>query len=112
MRARSERALTAVAVGSLALLAAGCIGENPVDADSGVKIFALLGGLEVGEGLSLQGAQAERIALPGMDATATEFVIVPFLGSDEDANVTVEIDGAALLDAIGPPASSGSARDG
>ncbi|HUF75622.1 MAG TPA: hypothetical protein VMM35_05055, partial [Longimicrobiales bacterium] len=112
MRARSERALTAVAVGSLALLAAGCIGENPVDADSGVKIFALLGGLEVGEGLSLRGEQAERIALPGNANAATEFVIVPFLASDEEATVTVQIDGAALLDAIGPPASSGSARDG
>jgi hypothetical protein len=107
LRAQLERAFARAARGSLALLAAGCIGENPIDVDGRVGVFALLGGLEVGEALTLQGARAERIALPG-NATGADFVVVPFLGSDQDATVTVGIDGAALLDAIGPPVGGAS----
>ena len=112
-RVRSSRArgLGAAALGSLGLLAAGCVGENPADVDARVAIFGLLGGLDVGEGLTLRGQQAERIALPG-NATGADFVIVPFLGSDAEATVTVGIDGAALLDAVGPPVGSVASSDG
>jgi hypothetical protein len=109
--ARLRRASAGAALSSLALLAAACIGENPIDVDARVGVFALLGGLDVGEALTLQGRQAERIALPG-GASGADFVIVPFLGSDVDATVTVGIDGAVLLDAVGPPASARVPRDG
>ena len=96
-------------VGSLFLLTAGCVGDNPIDVDGRVGVFGLLGGLAVGEALTLEGAQAERIALPG-NAEGANYVIVPFLGSDADADVTIGIQGATLLDAVGPPAARVSAH--
>jgi hypothetical protein len=100
--ARWRRAFGGAVFGALASLAAGCIGENPIDVDARVRVFGLLGGLEVGQALTLEGEQAERIPLPG-NATGADYVIVPFLGSDLNATVTVGIQGATLVDAVGSP---------
>ena len=97
------RPFAAALLASLALLAAACVDANPVDPNGRLEVFGVLGGLEVGEALTLQGSQAQRIPLPG-NAAGADFVIVPFLGSEQDAAVTVGIDRAALLDAVAPPA--------
>ena len=101
-RSRSERVYAAS--GLAALLTAACIGENPIDASARVEVFGLLGGLELGEALTVQGTQAQRISLPGA-AEGVDYVVIPFLGSEEDVTVTVGIQGATLLDALGPPAA-------
>lgn len=102
---RLKVARAAAVLGSLAVLAAGCINDDSVDVQTRMDAFNLLGGLNVGEALSLHGEQAGRVVLPG-NTTGAEFAIVLFLGSEEEGTVTVGIDGAELLNVVGPPAGA------
>lgn len=96
----------------LVVLVAGCLDESPMDPTSGLGAFTLLGGLDVGESLALEGEEAGRLFLPGTGA-GSEFVVVPFFGTDEDVGaVTVRINGGELLDVVGPPRRAREDGDG
>ncbi|MDX1567895.1 MAG: hypothetical protein R3223_08850, partial [Longimicrobiales bacterium] len=66
---------------ALTLAVTGCLDDTPMDPGSNLAAFSLLGGLETGQALSLQGEEAERIVLPG-GATGSEFVLVAFFGTE------------------------------
>ena len=85
----------------LTLLLAGCSDDPTAPLEA--RVFSILGGLEVGEALTLRGADAEDIFLPGGERGA-EYVVVPFFASNSgEATLALQIEGADVREAIGPP---------
>ena len=72
------------------LLLAGCM-ENTTTPALDLRVFSLLGGLEVGEVLDLRGAGAKDIPVPG----GAEYLVVPFYGTSVEgqARLTIEFFG-------------------
>lgn len=100
------RTLALLGAGALVAPLAGCIEEGPTSPDADLAAFSLLGGLDVGQALSLSSSAAERLFLPGGEGGA-EFVVVTFFGTEaEGSQITVGIDGSELVDVTGPPAGS------
>ena len=88
-------------VPALALLLAGCADDDPTSPAFESRILSLLGGLEVGEAITLDGSDVETVFLPG-GTTGAEYVVVPFFAAGEgEATVALEIEGANLRDISG-----------
>lgn len=87
----------------LALLA-GCSDSNgPTSPAAEASVFNLLGGLEVGQALTLTGENAQTFYLRG-GADGAEYVYVPFFASASGtATLNVEITGAGVGPVVGPP---------
>jgi hypothetical protein len=79
-----------VAAGAVAVLLVGCIDAQPLSPDFEQRVFSILGGLEVGEALTLFGESAESIVLQG-GAAGARYVFVPFLAA-EQGSVRLRID--------------------
>jgi hypothetical protein len=73
-----------IATPVLAVLAAGCVEAEPLTPAFEQRVFSVLGGLEVGEALTLSGIDAQSIVLPGGEEGA-RYVFVPFLAAEEGA---------------------------
>lgn len=80
----------------LAALLAGCVDAEPLTPAFEQRIFSVLGGLEVGEALTLVGIEAQSIVLAGGDDGA-RYVFIPFLAAEEGSvRLRVEVSGNDL----------------
>ncbi|HEX7239986.1 MAG TPA: hypothetical protein VF263_06945, partial [Longimicrobiaceae bacterium] len=91
------------------LAAAGCSddGSDPTSAGLAVSLLPCVFGageqLQVGEALTVQGAEASTLCVEG-SGDGSEYTLVPFLAnSDGDARVRVTAVGGNLQDVTGPP---------
>jgi hypothetical protein len=90
------------------LAAAGCSedGSDPTSADLAVSLLPCVFGkgqqLQVGEALTVQGAEASTLCVEGA-GDGSEYALVPFLASNGDARVRVTAVGGNLQDVTGPP---------
>jgi hypothetical protein len=83
------------------LLLTGCVDAQPTTPDFEQRVFSVLGGLSVGEALTLHGEAAESIVLQGGEAGA-RYVFIPFLAAEEGSvRLRVRVSGESLL-APGP----------
>lgn len=83
-------------LGVAAVLLGGCIDAEPVTPDFEQRLFGVLGGLEVGEALTLFGEDAESIVLEGGEGGA-RYLFVPFLAAEEGAvRLRIEVSGEKL----------------
>lgn len=86
----------------LALLA-GCSDDEPTSPALEALVLSVLGGLEVGEAVTLSGEDARTLYLNG-GADGAEYVYVPFFASETGAaQLAVEVSGADVRGASGPP---------
>jgi hypothetical protein len=101
-----------VALLAAALAATGCTeGSGPTSAVLEQAVFTALGGLRVGEVLSLSGSEAGTIFLGG-SATAGEFVYIPFHASESrGSSLVVNVSGENVSSAgINPALAPTRAR--
>jgi hypothetical protein len=81
---------------ALALVGAGCVDAQPTSPNFEQRVFSLLGGLEVGEALTLLGENAESIVLQG-GRNGAQYVFIPFLAAEQGSvRLRVEIRGEEL----------------
>lgn len=106
------RTAAGMALAVLVILSTGCLDETPLDPASRIGAFTLLGGLDPGQAMALQGEDAEQVFLPG-GSEGAEFVLVPFFGTEQaGSQVSVELRGGELVDVVGPPRSGSGPSDG
>lgn len=87
---------------------AGLIGcsetSGPTDPQLEQAVFTALGGLEVGEALVVQGADAAQVAVGG-SASAGEYVFIPFNGDTvQNANLLLSVRGENVGSGVTPTA--------
>ena len=82
----------------LPLLLTGCVDAQPTTPDFEQRVFSVLGGLSVGEALTLHGQAAESIVLQGGEGGA-RYVFIPFLAAEEGSvRLRVRVRGESLLE--------------
>src|SRR5690606_36009111 len=78
------------------VLLTGCIDAEPMTPNFEQRVFSILGGLQVGEALTLFGESAQSIVLQGGEEGA-QYVFIPFLAAEEGAiRLRVQVSGDAL----------------
>lgn len=78
------------------LLGTACVDSEPLTPAFEQRLFSLLGGLEVGEALTLDGSEAQAILLPGGDGGA-RYMFIPFLAAEQGSvRLRVEVSGNHL----------------
>ena len=86
-----------VLLGALSGVSA-CVDSEVVSPEFDEGLFSLLGGLEVGEALSFEGAQAEEFILAG-GADGAEYMFIPFLAAETGAlQLRLEVSGNDLAE--------------
>ena len=115
MRLRLPAALCAAAL-------AACVDAEPLSPEIEQSLFSVLGGLRVGEALTVRGETAFSIVLPG-GADGARYVFIPFLAAEEGAvrlrlrvsgESLASLDGSERLSSPAPPeprSSEGPVRD-
>lgn len=80
----------------LALLLGGCVDAEPLTPAFEQRIFSVLGGLDVGEALTLDGSDAQSIILPG-GAGGAQYLFIPFLAAEQGSvRLRVAVSGVDL----------------
>lgn len=80
----------------LPLLLSACVDARPLSPDFEQRLFSVLGGLAVGEALTLSGESAESIVLQGGEAGA-RYVFVPFLAAEQGSiRLRIRVQGEQL----------------
>lgn len=93
----------------LALLLSGCLADDVTTPEFEPRVLSLLGGLEVGDVMQFEGAEAEQVFLAGGGAGAT-YMIVPFFAAPNGTQrLNVEIGGGSAADAASPTPHVGNA---